>query len=86
MADFTEFCAIIQKQCLPGIWSKGVAFARSGALIQDRFTDQEISYRVKLADRPVSPKVTLWPEDEDWYCDCGDRNEICAHEIGRAHV
>lgn len=84
MADFTEFCAIIQKQCLPGIWSKGVAFARSGALIQDRFTDQEISYRVKLADRPVSPKVTLWPEDEDWYCDCGDRNEICAHVAAAA--
>ena len=28
---------------------------------------------------PVSRKVTLWPEDEDWFCDCGTTQAVCAH-------
>jgi superfamily II DNA or RNA helicase len=73
------FFARIQKECLPGVWSKGVALARDGMLSLDRATATEIVVRVLVKDRPVSPKVTLWPEDDDSYCDCGDRNELCAH-------
>jgi superfamily II DNA or RNA helicase len=69
----------VQKACLPGVWSKGVALARDGAVIEDSRDEEEIRLRVKVAGRPVSPRVTLWPGDEDWFCDCGDRNELCMH-------
>ena len=73
------YFAHIQKECLPGVWSKGVALSRADAVQQDSSDENEIVLRVLVRDRPVSPKVTLWPADDDWFCDCGDRNEICAH-------
>ncbi len=76
---FTEFFNTIQKACLPGIWSKGVAFARTSAVIQDIFSEDEISCRIQVSEHLISPKVTLWPKDEDWYCNCNDRNQVCPH-------
>lgn len=70
----------IHEGCLPGVWSKGVTLARSGAVIAQKSSPGEIVARVFAKDRPTSPKVTLWPEDEDWFCDCGDKNnDVCAH-------
>lgn len=77
--DVEDLFNAIQEACLPGLWSKGVAFARGGSVIEDKITDEEIIVRVHAKDRPVSPKVQLWPRDEDWFCDCGDRNDVCAH-------
>jgi superfamily II DNA or RNA helicase len=77
-----EYYRAIQKASLPGVWSKGVALARDGAVLLDS-SGEEIRLRVRVAGRPVSPKVTLWPlsdpEEEDWHCDCGDRNALCIH-------
>ncbi|MDR3606887.1 MAG: SNF2-related protein [Oligoflexia bacterium] len=78
----------IQKAALSGIWSKGVALARDGAVILDASDGEEIRLRVKTPGRTVSSRVTLWPnsdpEDEDWHCDCGDRNELCMHIVAAA--
>jgi superfamily II DNA or RNA helicase len=74
-----EFFNLVQKACLPGIWSKGVALARSDSVLVDNIRDGNLVFRVKVADRPVTPKVTLWPDDDDWFCDCNDRNDVCAH-------
>ncbi len=74
-----DYYQLVQKSCLPGIWSKGVALARDNLVQIDAFAEDEIILRVKAADRAVSPKVSLWPEDEDYYCDCGDRAVPCAH-------
>lgn len=75
----TPFFDRIQKACLPGIWSKGMTFVRTFAVIQDSAQEDEVAFRIRVPDRPVSPKVVLWPNDEDIYCDCNDRNEVCAH-------
>jgi hypothetical protein len=85
LADLFE---IIQKACLPGVWSKGVTLTRGDAVILDSAprllaagvsVDSELIFRVRSPDHPVSRKVTLWPEDEDWFCDCGGPNEVCFH-------
>ncbi len=73
------FFATVQKACLPGVWSKGVAFSRDHAVLLDSKSHDEIHVRIREGNRPVSPKVTLWPKEGDWYCDCGDRNDPCAH-------
>ncbi|MGK5083881.1 DEAD/DEAH box helicase [Bdellovibrionota bacterium FG-1] len=75
----SAFLAQLQKDTLPGIWAKGIALGREGAVQLDHASEQELTLRVLLKDRPVSPKVSLWLEDQDAYCDCGDRNELCAH-------
>lgn len=75
----SAFYDLVQKACLPGIWSKGVALARAGSVIEDSHKKGEWVLRVSSTDRPVSRTVSLWTEDEDWYCDCDDRNDVCAH-------
>ncbi len=81
--SISPFFNKVQKACLPGIWSQGVSFVRVGAVIQDSplltLEMDEWVFRVRVADKPVSHKVTLWPEDEDWFCDCQGRNEVCSH-------
>ena len=79
-----NFFDLIQKASLPGIWSKGVALARANSVILDSQSPEEVLLRVRGTDHPVSRKVSLWPEDEDWYCDCENPNKVCAHTAASA--
>lgn len=77
-----EFFNLVQKSCLPGVWSKGVAIVRIGSVFTDQIQEEEMRFRVCTPDCPVSSKVTLWPDDEDWFCDAcdtTDRSRVCAH-------
>ncbi len=69
----------LQKAALPGIWSRGVSLAKDGVFYLESQNAQEILLRYHKP--PVSPKITLWPQEHDWYCDCGDRNDPCTHAI-----
>ncbi len=76
----------IKAECLPAVWSRGVALSRDHAVIEDARRENEIRLRVVIPNRPVSPTITLWPPPEgeadgegDWFCDCGDRNDPCVH-------
>lgn len=73
------FFQTLQKACLPGVWSKGVAWARDKRVQLDSRTAEEIVLRVRVPDRPVAAKVSLWPADEDYFCDCDDRADPCPH-------
>ena len=82
----SSFLSALQTRCLPGIWSKGVALARDGAVQLDSQSPTELIFRIKAPDRPVSRKVSLWPpadpndsDDGDYHCDCDDRADPCAH-------
>lgn len=69
----------VQEACLPAIWSRGVTLARESAVSVTSRSESEIILLVKTPGRPVSPKVSLWPQDAEWFCDCGDRNDPCVH-------
>lgn len=81
--ELLGFYQQVQKACLPGVWSKGVALARDRLVQLDSQLDSqkadEIILRVRGNERAVSCKVSLWPADEDSYCDCGGPTEPCAH-------
>lgn len=62
------------------MWSKGVNYAKDGTFYLESESEEEIQIRYHRP--PVSPRITLWPSEEDWHCDCGDRNDPCAHVIG----
>ena len=77
-----EFFLLIQKASLPGIWSKAVSLIRtSQSVLFDSLKEGEIQARVRTSDHPVSRKVSLWPQDEDWFCDCNAKTEVCMHVI-----
>jgi superfamily II DNA or RNA helicase len=80
-AQIDALTASIQEAALPAVWSRGVALTREASFIPDRVGAEELVIRVLLPHKPVHPRVTLWPAEEDAYCDCGDRNEPCIHVV-----
>ncbi|HEY8943571.1 MAG TPA: DEAD/DEAH box helicase [Polyangiaceae bacterium] len=74
-----EFFQTLRKACLPAIWSQGVKLARSGAVVRERASAAELSFRVRAPGHPVAPSVTLYPIDQEWSCDCGGKFDPCAH-------
>lgn len=69
----------IQQTMPASTWSRGVSLARDKTVFLDRERGGEVKLRVRIPGRTVSPSVTLWPADEDWHCDCGDKQDPCAH-------
>jgi superfamily II DNA or RNA helicase len=62
-----------------GAWSRGVELARAGSVIGETDSGDEILLRVASQDGLISPSVTLYPEDEDWDCDCRTHETVCEH-------
>lgn len=62
-------------------WSKGVALTRNGAVLGQEWSQQEVVLTVMESKKPVNPVVTLWPEEEDWNCDCGSPDDPCEHVV-----
>ena len=69
----------VRQACPPHVWSRGIEFSRANAVLSDRADDEEVVFKVVAQDRAVQPTVTLWPDDEDWSCDCGLPGAVCAH-------
>lgn len=69
----------IQEAALPAVWSKGVVLAKDSTFYLEAVSETEVLLRYHKP--PVSPKITLWPEEADWHCDCGDRNDPCTHVV-----
>ncbi len=78
---FLTFYLAVQKATLPAIWSRGVSLARENAVLPEAPGSKpgETHFKIRVSNRPVSPRVTLWIDEEDWFCDCGDRNDPCVH-------
>jgi len=60
-------------------WSAGVGLARENLVTLEREEDDELTLRVVAASRRRSYEVTLWPEDEEWQCECPAGDEGCGH-------
>ena len=69
----------VRQACSPHVWSRGVEFTRANAVLSERADDEEVVFKVVTQDKAVQPTVTLWPDDEDWLCDCGHHEAVCAH-------
>ena len=77
---FKSFQLALQEGAKPGVWSKGVNLAKDATFYLEAEGPEEILLRYHRP--PVSPRITLWPKEEDWHCDCGDRNDPCTHIVG----
>jgi hypothetical protein len=72
-----EFLATIQRESLPGIWSKGVKLARANAVTLKEALPGEHVFRVRTPGRPVAPLCVLYLQEGEWTCDCGSDQDPC---------
>jgi hypothetical protein len=60
----------IRQACSASLWSQAVELVRAAAVAGVTQSEEEIVCRVRTPNRVVAPKVTLYPQDEEWDCDC----------------
>ena len=78
-APLEALLAAVRKASLPGPWSQGVKLAREGAVFGGDRKNDAIVARVRAVGQVVAPTVTLYPDDEEWSCDCSGPVDPCAH-------
>jgi superfamily II DNA or RNA helicase len=81
----------IRQACSASLWSQAVELVRASAVAGVSEDEEEIVCRVRTPTRVVAPKVTLYPHDEEWDCDCDSKAPCCEHiaaaiiAVRRAH-
>ena len=79
---FDELFAAIQEEASGPLWTRGLNLARTKAVQLDgRRGDEELLFRFRVPGQLVSPRVSLWPAEGDWHCDCGAREDPCHHVV-----
>ncbi len=71
--------AAVRADCPTATWSRGVELVRADAVVGEKAEDDEAVFRVRTRGGLVSPKVTLFPDDPDWDCECGNLEHACEH-------
>jgi hypothetical protein len=74
-----ELFTAVRQACSANMWSRGVELTRRFAVSGVSASDEEVICRVKLPDRMLPVTVQLYPEDEEWDCDCQSRTPCCEH-------
>ncbi len=69
----------VRRRAPSDAWSKGVALAREGAVFFESDAGEEIVARVSVPGTPLTPRVSLYPDDDAWECDCGSLLDACEH-------
>lgn len=81
-----ELLSTLRKVCPSALWSQGVKLAREGCVSGLVVKPNEITGRVRERGRAIAPTVILYPDDEEWDCDCGSKVSPCAHVVAVAIV
>ncbi|MCL2824715.1 MAG: SNF2-related protein, partial [Polyangiaceae bacterium] len=74
----------IRRHCSPAVWSEAVSLTRNKAVIGEYADDDGVQLLVTIDNGLRSCRVNLWPEEEEWCCDCGGSNRACAHSAAAA--
>jgi superfamily II DNA or RNA helicase len=69
----------VREACSSGAWSRGVELSRSDSVTGERADTKEVTIRVSTRGGLVCPLVTLYPSEDEWDCECGDRENPCEH-------
>ena len=91
MPDLQALFDAARSACNAGTWSRGVEAARADAIAVEHEGDGEIVALVGESGSLVPFRVTLYPDDADWECNCPGADPICHHvaaaaiAIRRAH-
>lgn len=75
--------AAARRACPTPLWNKGSALARSGKVSLIR-QDQEERILSVIDPRSGALCVRVYPDDEEWDCDCSSTAEACEHVAAAA--
>ncbi len=75
---FREFLDSIREELTSVEWARGVGFAREGAVSFMGYKEGAPYFQLRISSMAVTPEVSLWPDEEDYYCNCGS-GPVCAH-------
>jgi len=78
-AELQALFQSIRAACSSQAWSAGVELVRADAVQGVEADDEAVVLRVRTPGRTVAPLVTLYPDDEEWDCDCGSTADACEH-------
>lgn len=76
--------AAVRRGASPAVWSKAVELVRAGQVSLVKNTGAEADLRVATDAGLKSALVTLFPEDEDWSCECDSIADACIHAAAGA--
>ena len=79
MTAVDETFKAIRQACSAGLWSQAVELVRASAVAGVSESEDEVVCRVRTPSHVVAPKVTLYPLDEEWDCDCNSKLPCCEH-------
>ena len=71
----------IRQTAVARTWSRGVMIARDDGVVGREENEDEIVLSVRVKERPVPYTVVLYPETEEWDCDCDSRLDVCSHTV-----
>ncbi len=75
----------LRQECSKSVWEQAVSAARIvGTVTLDRESPESVALKVKLPDETMVRTVQLFPEDEDWLCDCKAEDGVCVHAAAAA--
>ncbi len=69
----------IRRECSSAGWSRGVELVRAKAVRGDSDDGEEIVLQISERGGLICPTVRLYPDEEDWDCDCSSSEPGCAH-------
>ncbi|MCP4810309.1 MAG: DEAD/DEAH box helicase [Proteobacteria bacterium] len=78
--DLQPLFDALREACPSNVWDQGVRYFRADVVVGQEIDDDEIRLHVRVGGRPTPYEIHLWPEDEDWSCDCG-HEEGCSHAV-----
>ncbi|MCB9228544.1 MAG: DEAD/DEAH box helicase [Deltaproteobacteria bacterium] len=75
-----ELFVAIRSSATSAIWSGAVRITRTGKLQQESSSAEgELKISVTPSGQSITLQVRLWPDEEDWNCDCGSTDDPCEH-------
>jgi superfamily II DNA or RNA helicase len=69
----------IRGACSSRNWSQGIELARGDNVDGVDEDDERVCLRVKTPGVMVPPEVNLYPDDQEWDCECESNDDACKH-------
>lgn len=73
--------ASIRAACTTKQWSRAIELSRKCTVAQEEGSEDRIVLRLSEQGQSIARVLHFWPEEGDWNCDCGDKEDPCLHSI-----
>lgn len=74
-----ELFVAVRGACSSRSWSRGIELNRADAVDGVEQDDERVTLRVKVPGKTVAPIVNVYPDDDEWDCDCDSSADCCEH-------